>query len=468
MSTSPEPEQALMSLDDYITLCADLHNTLLAKSFSPNSPPPETSTDLLQRYESFRANPPLDPSSYYDADAPSLDLLSPLAALLSRLKTNVPLPGGTFTALTPLLYQPRPEWFFPPLYRHAFDAASPCLLLYPQRRPSDALPAMDGGLFIDIYTLRGIWLDAPRGPAMLPSDSWLPLDYLLKQELSRWESGRYVHDPSAEEGLRVQKWVPIPSTIEGAVVAHHPNLQVAEAISEWERLLCAIESRMPSSSTRTPEGESSERERGEPLPWEAMQDLRLSKFAKHFLSRARRPTGWTFVAPGIGTFTNESLREAYATEAQDTFRRTFTTSEEGEDWVTLLLPSLCGDKRPVTVPADVSRVPDLEINSFDKPFGFGKATVGRRAGLYTSWADERDGDLVQLVCPSWRQNAGVFSGPCPWGPTRMPRLAELLGHWANLVEDGVWEVDANGVKEDAVWFDSHLDLANLNWDDVLE
>ncbi|KAK4233040.1 hypothetical protein C8A03DRAFT_39277 [Achaetomium macrosporum] len=458
MSASPEPEQALMSLDEYITLCADIHNTLLAKSFSPNSPPPETSTDLLQRYESYRANPPLDP----DYDPPSLDLLSPL---LSQLKTTVPLPSGTFTSLTPLLYQPMPEWFFPPLYSHDFDAASSLfLLLYPQRLPSDALPAMDGGLFVDIYTLHGIWLDAPRGPAILPSEKWLPLDYLLKQELSRWESGRYVHDPSAEEGLRIQKWVPIPSTIEGAV-AHQHNLQVAEAISEWERLLCAIESKMPSSST--PEGETSERESGEPLRLEAMQDLRLSKFAKHFLSRARRPKGWTFVAPGIGTFSNESLREAYATEAEDTFRRTFTTSEEGEDWITLLLPSLAGDK-PVKVPADMSRVPDPEINSFDKPFGFGKATVGRRAGLYTSWADERDGDLVQLVCPSGRTNAGVFSGPCPWGPSRLPRLAEVLGNWANLVEDGVWAVDADGVKEDAVWFDSHLDLANLNWDDVSE
>ncbi|KAK3307737.1 uncharacterized protein B0T15DRAFT_374495, partial [Chaetomium strumarium] len=287
-------------------------------------------------------------------------------------------------------------------------------------------PAMDGGLFVDIYTLYGIWLDTPRGPAMLPSDNCLPLDYLLKQELSRWESGRYVYDSSVEEGLRVQKWVPIPATIEGAV-AYFPNLQVVEAISEWERLLCAIESKMPSSSIRTPEGENSERERGEP------------KFAKHFLSRARRPMGWTFVAPGIGTFTNESLCEAYATEAEDTFRRIFTTSEEGEDWVTLLLPSLSGDKRPVTVPTD--------------PFGFGKATVGRRAGLYTSWADEWDGDLVQLVCPSGRQNAGVFSGPCPWGPSRMPRLAELLGHWANLVEDGAWCIDADGVEEDAMWFD---------------
>ncbi|KAK3306260.1 uncharacterized protein B0T15DRAFT_557217 [Chaetomium strumarium] len=395
MSASSEPEQVLMSLDEYITLCADLHNTLLVRSFSPNSPPADTSSDLLQRYESYRANPPLDP----DYDAPSLDLLSPLATLLSRLKTTVPLRSGTFTPPTPLLYQPLPEWLFPPLYSHDFDAASSAfLLLYPQRLPSDALPAMDGGLFVDIYTLYGIWLDALRYPAISPSEKQLPLDCLLKQELSRWESGRYVHDPSAEEGLRIQKWVPIPSTIEEAV-AHHLNLQVAEAISEWERLLYAIESKMPSLST--PKGEASKRESGQPLRLEGMQRLRLSRFAQHFLSRARRPKGWTFIAPGIGTFSNERLREVYITEAEDTFRRTFTTSEEGEDWI-ILLPSLAGDN-PVMVPADVSHVPDLEINSFDKPFAFGKATVGRRAGLYTSWADERDGDLVQL----WPMSLGT-------------------------------------------------------------
>src|SRR5690349_15993997 len=61
MSPSPEPEQPLMSLDEYITLCADLHNTLLAKSIPLDSPLPETSTNLLQRYESYRANPPFDP-----------------------------------------------------------------------------------------------------------------------------------------------------------------------------------------------------------------------------------------------------------------------------------------------------------------------------------------------------------------------------------------------------------------------
>ena len=95
-------------------------------------------------------------------------------------------------------------------------------------------------------------------------------------------------------------------------------------------------------------------------------------------------------------------------------------------------------------------------------------SVGRRAGLYIAWADERDGDLVQLVCPSGRTKVGKFGGRCPWGPDRLPRLAEVLGYWARLVEDGVWAVGVDGVEEDAGWFDANVELANLNWDDVSE
>ncbi|KAK4126263.1 hypothetical protein N657DRAFT_643049 [Parathielavia appendiculata] len=166
MSTLPEPEQPLMCLDEYITLCADLHNTLIDKSIPPDSQPLEISTDLLQRYESYRANPPFDPYAGVP-DPPALDCLSSIAILLSQLRTTITPSKGQHIPLTPLLYQPMPEWFFPPLYSYDIEAAdSPFLLLYPQRLPSE--PCIDGGLFVHIYTLDGIWLQAPPGPAMPP------------------------------------------------------------------------------------------------------------------------------------------------------------------------------------------------------------------------------------------------------------------------------------------------------------
>jgi hypothetical protein len=451
MSAFPEHEGPLMSLDEYITLCADLHNTLFAKSFPLNSPLLETPpTNLLQRYEAHRAN---DPFNEYPGGLPELDPLSPLATLLSRLKTTAVYMGNVIP-FTPLLYQPKPEWFFPPIYSCDIDAADDSfILLYPQRLPGES--GADGGLVVDIYNLRGIWRQTPSDPAgaIPPSEEWLRLDYLLKLELSRWESGRYVHDPKAPEwdGLSVQKWVPVPATVEGV----YPSLQLAEALSAWERLLGMIESKLPSPALAG--------ERGEPLRLEAIEDLRLSKFAKQFLSRARRPKGWTFIAPGIGTFSEESLREAYLAEPEDTFRRTFTSSEEGEDWASLVLPNLVG-----SIPEDVSDVPDKGIRSFDKDYGFGKCSVGRRAGLYINFADDRDGDTVTLVCPSGQTEISRFVGPCLWGPDRSPRLTEVLYHWANLVEDGVWTVGEGGVTEDAGWFDSHRDLGNLDWYNWLE
>ncbi|KAK3291675.1 uncharacterized protein B0H64DRAFT_367079 [Chaetomium fimeti] len=480
MSPSPEPEQPVMSLDEYITLCADLHNTLLIKSRPAGSPPPETSNDLLQRYESFRADGPFD--TYDPYIPPSLDPLSPLASLLSQLKITTPPQMLDGTPLSPLLYQPMPHCLFPPLYSNELiEADPPFVLLYPQRLPSDAESADDGGLFVDIYDLRGIWLSDPPLPGRLPpSDQWLPLDSLLKLELSRWESGRYVHDPTAEDGLKVQKWVPVPPTTTGTTTTiPFPNRQVAEAIFEWERLLSAIESRLPSPPTPSNEqAPPTPKDRAPPFPPETLQDLHISTFAQHFLTHARRPQGWTFVAPGISTFPSlASLHETYAAEPNTTFRRTFESSSEGHDWITLLLPCVTttpdggGTPTPIQVPdpATLARHPDPDINTFDKPHGFGKATVNRHAGLHTSWANERDGDLVQLVCPSGRTDVGtVFDGRCPWGPDRLPRLAEVLGHWAGLVEEGVWTVGGDGVVEDGGWWEGNGDMARLGWDGVVE
>ncbi|KAK3902240.1 hypothetical protein C8A05DRAFT_34080 [Staphylotrichum tortipilum] len=386
MAATPEAKvEPLMSLDEYIILCADLHNTLIAKSALRNSPPPEYSpTDLLQHYEAHRANPLTSLDDY---------------------------PGG------------------------------PAVLLYPQRLPSGEQP-MDGGLFVDVDTLQAVWRAGPDRLTFQDSpEDWLPLDYLPRVELSRWESGRYAHD---EGELKVRKWVPVPSAspvIPEDAVATYPNLQVAQAITEWNRLLSAIESKLPSP---IPQGE-----RDGPLRPEAMEGLYLSNFARHFLTLSPRPKGWTFIAPGIGTFSDNTLRDAYAGEASDSFRVTFPfmTSTEGEDWVTLLLPFIGS---AIHVPGDAEdSSPDNNTmgGAFDKPWWVGKATVGRRAGLYTSWAEELDGDLVTVVCPSGWTQVVEIEGVCPWGPWRAPRLAEVLGRWAWLVEEGVWTVGDDDVEE---------------------
>ncbi|KAK3897180.1 hypothetical protein C8A05DRAFT_48106 [Staphylotrichum tortipilum] len=299
---------------------------------------------LLPRYEAYHTNPFVDPYRTQD-DPPPLGLNpdAPLPTFLPRLKTTVPPRASDPVPLTPFHYQPIPDL--------------PCE------------PYMDGGLFVSMYTLRGIWLPRPLGPITPPQDTWLPLDYLLTQELARWDSGRYVHDPAAEHGPRVQKWVPASPTITNPTPAS--SKQLAHALSQWNRLLTAIEARLPTPQKRD----------RLPLPLESTYGLSIGTFAACFLSRAPRPNGYTYLAPGIGTFSPSSLLAAYGSEQPDCVRRTMSMCEEGLDW---------------------------------------EVTVGRRAGVYISWADERNGDMVEVLSPNPQDHCEPQNHRIP-RPLRTPR-----------------------------------------------
>lgn len=71
--------------------------------------------------------------------------------------------------------------------------------------------------------------------------------------------------------------------------------------------------------------------------------------------------------------------------------------------------------------------------------------------------------------PFWLvQEVKRLHGPLPMGrETRSPRLAEVLAHWALIIESGRWEVDMNGVAEVGDWFDCHLTQSQLNWRDQI-
>lgn len=214
--------------------------------------------------------------------------------------------------------------------------------------------------------------------------------------------------------------------------------ELEEAVGAWEGLVGAICDRQRPEGFVKEDGENWE----EPLREEAMQGLKISRFARAFLVRAKRPRGMRFVAPGVGIFDGRSLREVYEAEAENSSRRSFTLGlemqeQEEEEWASLILPEV------ESVPEDVGQHTDLNINAFDRPWGFGKFTVARQAGLYTDLGD-LDGDLVRLICPSGRTSSCEFTGRCSWGPSRSPRLAELLNHWPSLVEDGVWAVCEDG------------------------
>lgn len=75
---------------------------------------------------------------------------------------------------------------------------------------------------------------------------------------------------------------------------------------------------------------------------------------------------------------------------------------------------------------------------------------------------------MHLITPSGLSTAGDFSGPCPWAESRPPGLAEILNHWASLLENGKWAVASDAAAENHDWFDSHLCEARLHGYDQLE
>ncbi|OBT55587.1 hypothetical protein VE04_03591 [Pseudogymnoascus sp. 24MN13] len=328
---------------------------------------------------------------------------SPLYHFLSLLDT-ISLPHSLFIPLTPEIYQPVPEVF----RGDTFSREPGVILLYGQ---NNADSPMDGGLFLDVQTYKVVWHWSP-GP-FPASEKWISLEFALQSQLDKWESGKFYWDTN-KQSLAIKRWVEADLT----------NSSVA-----WGGLLSTIEARLP--------------QRGQ-------------GFAREFLSRAPRPE-FRHVAPGILAFSPETLSEIYSSEPTDPCRRTFNLGgEDEEDWVNLLLPAIS------TMPQDVSQNPEFDIKPFDEDWGYGKFTVNRRAGLYTE-PDLIDSDVVRLIANSGLPTACQFNGRCPWGLSRSPRLSEVLHHWASLVENGTWKVDADGVANDNSWFDENLRQSKLNW-----
>lgn len=402
--------------------CADLHNKLLQKAIE-NDPASTTEITLLPRL--FEASPQL-------AQIPGLHDL-PVYRFLSLLKTTPADPRRGPGPLTPQMYQPDPSLFWSETF--SAHGRPELILLYGQ---NGAGSPMDGGLFLNVQTGRAAWHSAP-GP-FTEDGRWVPLEAALRDALGKWDSGKYFWDASQRSAC-VRSWT-------------HADL--SEALGAWERLLCGVEARLPASSGVP------ERLGPLELSQETMSSMRISRFVGEFLSRAPRP-GFAFVAPGITAFSAETLRETYATEDPASTRRSTPLGQEDPDdpeWASLLLPA----GKPVD--GGTSRSPNADIQSFDKPWGLGKFTVGRQAGLYVI-PESINSDAVHLITPSGLSTVGDFRSRCPWAESRPPRLAEILSHWASLVESGRWGVAADGVAEDHDWFGRHSGEARLDWYDQL-
>lgn len=394
--------------------CADLHNQLLRRAIE-NNPNVVVERTLVQRF--------LDVAPEFSS-IPNLEAL-PLHRFFSLLDTT-PLPRGRIGVLTPEMYQPDPMAF----WSEAFGDESSIILLYGQ---NNANSPMDGGIFLDLRTCKAVWHWSP-GP-FPPADRWVSLETALQVQLDKWESGKFYWN-STQAAVAISRWT---------------QKDLADALSAWDDLLSAIESALGRA------GQAAPPRRSDPLDSERMLEFHVGKFAREFLSRAPRPE-FKYIAPGVTTFSPDLLEQIYSSENPESFRRTFDLgTPEEEEWASLLFPATS------TVPEDVPRNSDLDIKSFDEDWGYGKFTVSRQAGLYID-ADSVDSDVVRLITSSGLPTACQFDGRCPWGPSRSPRLSEVLRQWASFVSKGIWTVDTDGVATDHDWFQRNFLQTKLEWE----
>ncbi|KAI0149996.1 hypothetical protein F4776DRAFT_604115 [Hypoxylon sp. NC0597] len=391
--------------------CAALHNELLAKSIEHYAAQ-KTERNLAARF--------LDAAPEF-TEISSLHTL-PLYRFLSLLDTT-PISYGRVGLLTPHIYQPDPTTFWSENYGH-----EPSFILLYGQNTGDS--PMDGGIFLDIESYQAVW-HGGHSPRFPPAHQWLPLEVILQKSLDAWDTGKFYWDID-QASIAVRHWT---------------QNDVEESLAAWDRLLSSIELRISSKTERV-------LLRLEPLSPELLTAFKISAFAARFLTRAQRP-GFLFIAPGISTFTSHSFITTYEAEALGSVRQTHWLGISGEDdWPTLLFPGLDA------VPHDVSQSPDRDINCFDRDWGFGKFTVNRQSGLYVM-ADTENSDLVRLIALSGLPTACEFRYPCPWGPPRTPKLAEVLHHWTSLVENGTWEVDSNGICTDHAWFTTNTSISKV-------
>lgn len=354
----------------------------------------------------------------------------PLFEFLSLLEsTPYESPNSMPGLFTPALYQPDPRYFW-----HETSELHPDYILLYGQKNYDAL--MDGGIYISVSTARVIWRSLPDEFPV--AERSLPLEVFYKTLLAQWDTGKYRFD-SEEKTIAMRWW---------------RDADVDEALSCWANLLSAIERRLPQ------QGQQETPARLPPLDAETLESLKMGKFARVFLSQAERP-GFDYIAPGLTAFSPETLLQIYGSEASHSYRTDLNRFYSIDNFSSLIFPS------DTTVPSTTSQSTDWKISSFDKDLGFGKFTVARRAGLYTDCLDYNNADAVRFIHPSGHPDIVDFKTLCPFDRGRLPRLAEVLENWTNLVESQAWDINEHGVETSSAWFMAHTAEAKLDWLDTI-
>ncbi|KAH7329442.1 hypothetical protein B0I35DRAFT_474047 [Stachybotrys elegans] len=400
--------------------CAELHNALLARTYESTL----HATRFFERNMISRINheiPSVVPWLFQVSEEAPNPLDLPIHRFFSNINTYHP-PGHSYSdsPLSGGLKQPEPRRFY-----HSFPKDSNqerrIILLYPGNVQKEA---ENGGLFLDLDTYMAIWARL-EWEQDIPHDSraWLPLQLALELNLVLWDRGKYYWNGGH---LDIRSWT---------------QRDLGDALHAWETLIQAIHNRLPAESSAAVAWK-------DPLPAALLDESQISPFAQAFLQNAKRPP-FTHVAPGLTTFDEQSygaLMRAETPTASFRFRMSWLGLDPDQG-PSLILPAA------VSVPSIPQSPPPPGDEDFDRPWGHGRYTIGRKAGLYTGFSSTHGDNAILITAEGRAGDQPIkFAFPRPWGNDQLLTFADMFGLWTWYVNEELWEVDGDGVSTPHSWF----------------
>lgn len=278
--------------------------------------------------------------------------------------------------------------------------------------------------------------------AMNGRQIWLPLELILDGFLDMIDQGKVIAVDSSYEGEqdRVDPWI-MPS---------FTNTDVDETVKAFDRLASAIELCMPGSP-----GNETHR-LGDEMPGAA-----ANSFAGQFLARARE-IRFSQIAPGLSIARHQPFSSFEIEQGKLRPMLLFESSQSGHQ-DTKRTP--WGDVIPLSpFPQDFQTITSYPAGLYlteTDPHGVHPFEDGCKLILpYTigghGWARTSDGALFGENTHEKSTTASPVScstqlyqqGFNHFIKTHDVQLKHVLCHWAEMVEEGKWAVDANGVAGD--------------------
>jgi hypothetical protein len=277
---------------------------------------------------------------------------------------------------------------------------------------------------------------------------WQPLETVLSAWIEMIEIGKIL---PAEEVVNLEN-----EKMDPWLWYSYSEKQVQATVTAFNKLVTAIESRMPLQNT--PGSQSILARSEDSLISTSVLDsasVPESCFVRSFLTSARKPD-FKYIAPGLLLPSDSSFEQPLT-----------TVLNEDEDSLPIPPVLLFRADTPKTYSLEPN---DSEANPFCEPYNRpddDDSTKELPAGLYTESIDRKlydnTEDGFRLLLPyvlgsngyvrksdsaRFEDGAGLYQhGYQPFGgdPWRAQRLVKLFENWRGMVARGDWGVDENGV-----------------------